>query len=1173
MPIIFGYIGFILTLVIMKRGTLFCAVAGMLIAPLARAQEFEQQWLVPNGQVNTVVKDTANNLVYIGGSFNYIGPKQSDAVSKGAVLNANTGAVNLLSAKPDNYVSSVISDGQGGWYIMGSFSSVGGQPRQGLAQVNSAGEVTPFFAKGVTQKIDYPYVSDPTTALALRGNTVYIGGNYKYVGPLDRYGTTVSLATGSRNASFPVLDGGSVATPDGLGGWFIGGSFHHVGGLERNGLAWVAADGTVKEFDPGTVSGTVSKLILYGSTLYVGGSFSSIGGVPRNHLAAIDINTGLVTDWDPDAQAGITHFSLLGTTLYVGGRFSSLGGVPRSNLAAFNVQTGELLSWAPMLTYSSLISMTGLAATDDHVYFSGYFNTVNGVSRQNIASVDPVTAELGAWAPTMDGYITSMTASATRLYVGGDFTNVAGSARIDIVAFDLATGILTSWNPGNNVNKSVQSIQVKDGDVFVQSRNQADDFTYPLVRYNEASGQKLNWTAGPVLGAGNVLVAGDSELYLGGQVYSVGGIYGEAAVALDATTGDVKQWMRRPLNRMVRSIVVSGNTVYMSADDFGSPRYDLAAFNATTGELLPWSPADVWGQVNTLAVQGDKVVAGGSFTQVGTKPRQNIAYFDALSGGLQSSGMNQPNGAVLTLRAKGDTLYMGGLFTQVGSTARNYAAALTTSPISMLAWDPQPDAKVTTLDLQGDKVFLGGWFTHLGGADRLSIGKVDGSTGAALPWEAQANYFIRSVAVSGNKVYAGGDFTSIGGVTRRNIAAFDGTTGRPTQWNPDANGAVRAIVLNEGSVFAGGDFTTMGGQPRAYIAAINPLNGYVRPWDAHVDGIVRTIISQGSALYFGGDFAHVGGASRSNAASVWSTGAGLRNWNPSVNGPVYAMGSISNRTILGGIFSSVGGAVRNNIAAVGTGDGAVTAWDPNADGAVYTILPDVDAIFIGGQFGKMNGKTRNRFAALNPYTGKAMYAWNLDFGAHPTHYVDALAKYDTTLYAGGKFDNVNSGPTRYNLAAIGMGTKTITSFDVGPIRAVKSMDLADGKLYLGFGESTYTGAPYNETFGVVGLGQGLLRTSGPLAQATVELQATLMPNPSVGQQVKLTVIGIHADVRDAVIRVMSLDGKLISTERIAVEEGNVRVGLPGSESWSAGIYLVQLTAGSQTHTQRLVVTE
>ncbi len=82
-----------------------------------------------DGPVYAVVRD--GSTVYLGGSFTYVGPRTGG----GALIDAGSGVVLPGFPQVTGVVSAIASDGSGGWYIGGQFTSVGGVARSNLAHV------------------------------------------------------------------------------------------------------------------------------------------------------------------------------------------------------------------------------------------------------------------------------------------------------------------------------------------------------------------------------------------------------------------------------------------------------------------------------------------------------------------------------------------------------------------------------------------------------------------------------------------------------------------------------------------------------------------------------------------------------------------------------------------------------------------------------------------------------------------------------------------------------------------------------------------------------------------------------------------------------------------------------------------------------------------------------
>ena len=110
---------------------------------------------IPNGFDGPVtsVAVGADGTQYVGGGFTRWGPQTG-----GAVVDPTTGALNTSFPPISGTVSAAVSDGSGGFYIGGSFSTVLGQPRRNLAHLNADGSLT-AWNPGATWSGGYDYVS------------------------------------------------------------------------------------------------------------------------------------------------------------------------------------------------------------------------------------------------------------------------------------------------------------------------------------------------------------------------------------------------------------------------------------------------------------------------------------------------------------------------------------------------------------------------------------------------------------------------------------------------------------------------------------------------------------------------------------------------------------------------------------------------------------------------------------------------------------------------------------------------------------------------------------------------------------------------------------------------------------------------------------------------------
>src|SRR5581483_2858607 len=194
-------------------------------------------------------------------------------------------------------VYAAVPDGTGGFYLGGSFSTVGAVERAGLAHVEADGTVDPSFTVATDTG------SIRALALSPNGHTLYVGGAFNTLG--------------------------GVAAPN-------------IGAIDLTGNTATAIPG----FAPNS-NGTVYALALSsdGSELYVGGNFSFIASVGRSDLVALNASTGAAaSNWQPQPSGAVRALALSSddSTLYVGGDFATIGGGTRTRIAAISANTASI---------------------------------------------------------------------------------------------------------------------------------------------------------------------------------------------------------------------------------------------------------------------------------------------------------------------------------------------------------------------------------------------------------------------------------------------------------------------------------------------------------------------------------------------------------------------------------------------------------------------------------------------------------------------------------------------------------------------------------------------------------------------------------------------------------------------------------------------------------------
>jgi hypothetical protein len=661
------------------------------------------------------------------------------------------------------------------------------------------------------------------TSVLHHGTTTWVGGRFDSWGPFTGEAASVAVAGGAPDPGFPRVLGGTVyaAAPDGAGGTYLSGSFTQIGIQVTSGVVHLSATGQLL-FSILIDGGYVRALALGpDGVLYLGGDFTLVGGVARRRLAAVNATTGaLVTTWkacvdkSPDSDDAdnnkVFALGLSGSTLYVGGDFDGAGTMDsgglcattatRNNAAAFSTAAGSAVAaWNPDLDEEVRAVLPNAAGS--LVYLGGQFTHVGAALIPRLAVVGASTgAASTGWVPKANETVNALAlGSGGAVYAGGQFTTIgsnqlarAGLAEISgtgiaIAAFD--AHLHGPWSAGEPTVEALatggspQRLYV--GGYFDRG---ADGALANLAAADPTTGA-LDSTFAPAPGGlVRALAVGPTRVVAGGDFQSVGTQPHPGAVALDGD-GHPKPGFVLSDPGAIERMVLSpdGSTIYALGQ---WPSKQLAAFNATTGQELPFAPTPD-GQVEAIALSPD-----------------------------------------------GRTLYLGGAFDQVDGQERKDLAAVNTSDGSLTAWKPEPDAAVAALASDGSTVYAGGDFTHIGTSidARSGLAALSASTGDATAWNPSPNGYVNVIAPApdGTHVYVAGAFTSIGTSpqARGGVAELTVGSGNPTPFDPYPDGHVNELVptADGNTVYVSGQISAVGSAAAGQLGRVESGGGFSTQW-------------------------------------------------------------------------------------------------------------------------------------------------------------------------------------------------------------------------------------------------------------------------------------------------------------------------------------------------------
>jgi uncharacterized delta-60 repeat protein len=752
------------------------------------------------------------------------------------------------------------SDGK---IVIGGDFKINGESRNGIARLNSDGSLDASFnpGAGVNNEI-LALAVQPDGKIVIGGDfTLYNGVSRPRVARLNADGsldTSFAPGTGAHsrvNAVGIQADGKII----------IAGFFSTYNGVtSQDDLVRINTNGSLDtSFASGTGAVEIRALAIQADgKVVIGGTFTTYNGVGRNRVARVNTNGSLDTSFDPGTGASSTVRTIAiqaDGKIVIGGAFNAYNGIVRTNVARINTN-GSLdptfVRGTGAMQFGAFASVVALALqADGKIVVTGAFDTFDGERRNRVARLNadgsldasfiltaPVSSSVRVIAVQCDG----------KIIMGGFFDRYDGVSRNNIARVNPDGSLDTTFDPGSgtsgntfDADGTVEAIVIQpDGKILIGgSFNLYNGVArHKFARLN--SNGSLDTSFDPGTGPGEffanvyaIALQPDGKIMVGGLFPAYNGVSRDG-LARSNSDGSIDTTFD-PLTTIARVVddfalqpdgkILIGGNFDKSLGRLNSNGSPDGSFNTGTGEN---------GGLTDLVLQPDgKVLIGGVFTQFNGVGRTNIARINS-DGSLDTSfdPGTGPNNLVISLAQQADgKVLMAGDFTQNNGVTRNRVARLNTngSVDTSFGSGTGADRRVYAVALQPDgQILIGGTFNNYNGTSRNNIARVNSCLLPAIYQFSQPKFAVSESAGFANVT-----------VTRTGDTSTAGTVDYATSDNsaviPDEAQATALCGTVNGVALSKCDFNTAVGTLRFAPGETSKSFTVLLTQDSYVEGTER----------------------------------------------------------------------------------------------------------------------------------------------------------------------------------------------------------------------------------------------------------------------------------------------------------------------------------------------
>ncbi len=727
-----------------------------------------------NGLIRTIVR-LANGQYLVGGNFTT--PKQylarmdsGGTLDSGFTLNAN------------DFVFKIVAGAEGKFYVMGRFTTLGGQTANRVARLNSDLSLDTTFNAPVFDN---------------------------YVNNLDE---------------------------DAAGRVVITGLFTQVGGQTRNYVARLNANGSLDtSFDAGTAFNSVASAVevQLNGAIVVGGGFT---GILKRLLPNGSVDPYFTLSSTPNAQVLDLETTADGL-LYVAGSFTT----PKSRVAVYTTSKSDpAVTVPPQSVEVNLGGNTILSAsfyttsTPSYQWFknglplagqTGATLTLNNITKNDAASyaVDVTTTQgtassSAAVVKVLAEPVVAGHPQTQSVPVGSQVTFTVGvTGRGPLTYRWRKNGVdIPDSNSATLVLNNVQNSNAGNYDVVVSNDlGEFTSFTAGLGVYAVVGGADtaFNPGAGPGSAVTVIKKLQNGNVAIGGSFTTVSSQNRGGFAILD-NTGALVSLATNPSQaggNGVRGIAQQNDgKILIGWYTAGVKRYN------TDGTADATFPAETH-QIETFATSGNNLFIGG-YHSSGVRSLRKFSLatgtFDTVFNANVPAEITGWNLYSICVQSDGKVLVGNSFGALRRLNADGTADGTFTQPTFSYSGGGSLKEIYAIAQTADGKIWVGGKFDGVNGGlnQRYLVRLTDtGAVDAGVP-DLVLNSTVRSIVPVGNDVIVGGSFNkTIGATTYRGLLRVKGSTGEIDTNFASAFGSTSTYCMElqpDGTVYVGGDFTS-----------------------------------------------------------------------------------------------------------------------------------------------------------------------------------------------------------------------------------------------------------------------------------------------------------------------------------------------------------------------------